>query len=55
MEENRAYFAKRAAQEQSQADQAKDPHAADAHRRLQRAYLERATVGDREEKNESAN
>ena len=46
-EDNRVYFARRAAEEQSRAEQAKDPHAAEAHRKLQRAYVERASVGDR--------
>lgn len=46
-EESRIYFARRAAEEQEQAERARDPHAAEAHRRLQRAYLERASVGDR--------
>lgn len=46
-EENRVYFARRAAEEQARAEQASDPHAAEAHRKLQRAYVERASVGDR--------
>ena len=46
-EENRIYFARRAAEEQSRAEQAKDPQAAEAHRKLQRAYIERASIGDR--------
>lgn len=52
-EDNRIYFARRAAEEQSLAEQAKDPQAAEAHRKMQRAYLERASVGDRAE-NEAA-
>ncbi len=47
VEENRTYFARRAAEEQSRAEQATDPHAAEAHRKLQRAYVERASVGAR--------
>ena len=46
-EENRVYFARRAAEEQSRAEHAKDPLAAEAHRKLQRAYIEKASVGDR--------
>lgn len=46
-EESRVYFARRAVEEQTRAEQASDPHAAEAHRRLQRAYLEKASVGDR--------
>lgn len=46
-EDNRSYFARRAAEEQSRAEEATDPHAIDAHRKLQRAYVERASVGDR--------
>ena len=45
---DRIYFARRAAEEQELASAASDPHAAESHRRLQRAYLERASVGDRE-------
>lgn len=44
---DRVYYAQRAAEEQERALLAGDPGAADAHRRLQRAYLERASVGDR--------
>lgn len=46
--EDRIYFARRAAEEQDLATSASDPVAADAHRRMQRAYLERASVGERE-------
>lgn len=46
-EDNRVYFARRAAEEQARAEEANDPQAAEAHRKLQRAYLERASVGDR--------
>lgn len=44
---DRIYFARRAAEEQEQAVCASDPEVAEAHRKLQRAYLERASVGDR--------
>ena len=44
---DRIYFAQRAAEEQELAVTAEDPEVAEAHRRLQRAYLERASVGDR--------
>ena len=44
---DRVYFARRAAEEQELAQAAKDNDAADAHRKLQRAYLERASVGGR--------
>jgi hypothetical protein len=46
-EDSRIYFARRAAEEQARAEEARDPAAAEAHRRLQRAYVERASVGDR--------
>ena len=45
--EDRIYFARRAAEEQELAASAADPHVAQAHRKMQRAYLERASVGDR--------
>ena len=44
---DRAYYAQRAAEELELALAATDVGAADAHRKLQRAYLERASVGDR--------
>lgn len=44
---DRIYFARRAAEEQELALSAHDPEAAATHRKLQRAYLERASVGDR--------
>jgi hypothetical protein len=44
---DRIYFAQRAAEEQELAASAPDPGVAEAHRKLQRAYLERASVGDR--------
>lgn len=46
--QDRIYFARRAAEEQELAAAASDPHVAAAHRQLQRAYLERASVGDRD-------
>ena len=45
---DRAYYAQRAAEELELAQAARDEDAAQAHRKLQRAYLERASVGDRE-------
>ena len=45
--QDRIYFARRAAEEQELAVQASDPLVADAHRKMQRAYLERASVGER--------
>ncbi|NUQ17710.1 MAG: hypothetical protein HOP95_04545 [Sphingomonas sp.] len=45
--EDRIYYARRAAEEQELALKAADPEAAEAHRELQRSYLERASVGDR--------
>lgn len=46
-DKDRIYFARRAAEEQELATAASDPQVAQAHRRMQRAYLERASVGDR--------
>ena len=46
-QKDRVYFARRAAEELERALAAKDGEAATAHRQLQRAYLERASVGDR--------
>jgi hypothetical protein len=46
-EQDRIYFARRAAEEQELAGAASDPEVAKAHRELQRAYLERASVGQR--------
>jgi hypothetical protein len=46
--DDRIYFAQRAAEEQELAAAAADGDAAEAHRKLQRVYLERASVGDRE-------
>ena len=45
--EDRIYFARRAAEEQDRATASEDPNVADAHRKMQRAYLERASTGDR--------
>jgi hypothetical protein len=44
---DRAYFAQRAAEELELALAARDHEAAEAHRRLQRVYTERASVGGR--------
>ena len=44
---DRAYFAQRAAEELELAMTATDRDAAEAHRRLQRVYTERASVGAR--------
>ena len=46
-QKDRAYYAQRAAEELELALAATDSEAAAAHRELQRAYLERASVGDR--------
>jgi hypothetical protein len=48
-EQDRIYFARRAAEEERLANEAIDPDAAEAHRKMQRAYVERASVGDRPE------
>ena len=45
--EDRIYFARRAAEEEELARNAAEPEVANAHRKMQRAYLERASVGDR--------
>ena len=45
---DKAYFARRAAEEAELALVANDPSAEEAHRRLQRFYIERASVGDRQ-------
>jgi len=48
MENNdRIYFARRAAEEQELATSAPTKEVAEAHRKLQRAYLEKASTGDR--------
>ena len=46
-EQDRLYFAQRADEEEKLASEATDESAAKAHRKLQRAYVERASVGDR--------
>ena len=46
-QKDRVYYARRAAEELDLALAAADSEAAEAHRQLQRAYLERASVGDR--------
>jgi hypothetical protein len=48
-EQDRIYFARRAAEEEKLAAEASDPQAAEAHRKLQRAYVERASMGNRPE------
>jgi hypothetical protein len=45
--QDRIYFARRAAEEQELAVGASDPEVAEAHRKMQRAYLERASIGER--------
>ena len=45
--QDRIYFAQRAAEEQELALAATDPDVRQAHQRMQRAYLERASTGDR--------
>jgi len=46
-EHDKGYFARRAAEEAELVLKAADPEAKEAHLRLQRAYAERASVGDR--------
>ena len=46
-EQDRLYFAQRAEEEEKLASEAASESAAQAHRKLQRAYVERASVGDR--------
>lgn len=46
-EQDKTYFARRAAEEAELASAAGDPDAKAVHKRLQRAYTERASVGDR--------
>jgi hypothetical protein len=46
-QKDRVYFAQRAAEEQERALAATDSEAAEVHRQMQRAYLERASIGDR--------
>ena len=52
--EDRIYFARRAAEEQERASVLPTPSVAEAHRKLQRAYLERASVGERAEVQDAA-
>jgi len=52
MDDDRIYFARRAAEEEELAASATDPSVATAHVRMQRAYLERASVGARPQANE---
>jgi hypothetical protein len=47
---DKIYFARRAAEEEELALAANDPGVADTHRKMQRAYLERASVGARPDK-----
>ena len=47
-DKDKGYFARRAAEEAELALLADDPSAAAAHRLLQRGYIERASVGERE-------
>ena len=46
---DKGYYARRAAEEAELALATDDQEAAEAHRKLQRAYIERASVGDRPE------
>ena len=46
-QENRIYFARRAAEEMERAQHATDPGVAKSHRDLWKSYIERASVGDR--------
>ncbi len=46
--EDKSYFARRAAEEAELALAAQDPLAAAAHRKLQRNYIERASMGERQ-------
>ena len=45
---NKTYYAQRALEELELAQTATDEDAAEAHRKLQRIYLERASVGERD-------
>jgi O-methyltransferase involved in polyketide biosynthesis len=47
-ESSRTYFARRAVEEQERAVLADDPVAAEVHRKLQRVFVERASVGERD-------
>lgn len=46
-DQDRIYFARRAAEEQELAETSGDADAAAAHARMQRVYLERASTGER--------
>ncbi|MCJ7420286.1 hypothetical protein [Sphingomicrobium astaxanthinifaciens] len=46
-EQDRFYFAQRAAEEMERAQDAANPAVVDVHRQMTRRYLERALVGDR--------
>lgn len=52
-EQDKSYFAQRAAEEAELATAATDDASRSAHLRLQRAYTERASVGDRVKPEES--
>jgi hypothetical protein len=45
--QDKIYFARRAAEEQELAQTADNADVAEVHRKLQRAYLERASIGAR--------
>lgn len=53
-DQDKGYFARRAAEEAELALNAADPSAAEAHRKLQRIYTERASIGDRAAEDELA-
>lgn len=46
-EQDRVYYARRAQEEWDLAQTASDPKVAAAHRAMSKAYLEKASVGDR--------
>jgi len=46
-EHDRIYYASRAGEEEQRALAASDPKAVEAHRKLQRIFVERACIGDR--------
>ena len=48
-EQDKSYFARRAIEEAERAKAAADPESRKAHEKLQRAYAERASVGERSE------
>lgn len=47
-EQDKAYFARRAAEEAERALEADDPSAQSVHRRMQRIYTEKASIGERD-------